>query len=647
VKALFKVLRNPAVGGSIICLLTLGVLLALQSGTHTRVFLQRPELMVYDEFVRQRARYAPTEDPHIVICWMTEDDLRKYGHPLDDAKLARLLQRIVDAGACVVGLDIWRDLPEPRTGELYPELEKALRKLENVICIESLSETPPPPAIADQSNRFAPNNLPFDHPFDGICRRAYLSLEGGLEESKPSLALVLASYYLLNHDEVVTLVDVPGSPAPLLRLGRTTFPRLTPNAGAYEGIEVRDYEVMIDWRAPQTYRTFSFGDVLENRLPDGALKDAIVLVGTTSSSVKDSIPTPVNTELRGVLFHAAVVNQLLRSALQGEPPTTWWPEGAKTAWIALCTLLGGLVGLILRSPWKLAPALLLLIAAILLTGREALFRGLWIPISTPAIGAFAAATFVASFAAFLERSDRRVMSTLFSRHVSREVLGVLWAERDQLLEAGRLKPQRITATVLFTDLKDYSMIAEDMDPPDLMNWVNEYMSCIEPLVELHGGFVNSYSGDAIMAVFGGPIPRTREEDIDRDAIRAVECALAMRRDLKVLSSIRKFMGTPSASTRIGIYTGPVITGSIGSRDRIEYAALGDTTNTAARLQSLGRDVLEDDITAPCVILVGDSTWQRLHGRFTATSLGPQHLKGKSKEVTVYSILTSAHPTDKV
>jgi len=614
--------------------------------------------MFYDRAVSWRARHQPAPDSHIVICGMTEEDLVKYGHPLDDAKLATLLETITDAGPCVVGVDLFRDLPEPRSGEFYPKLEQILRTRENIIAIERIPDIKPPPALVDQPDRFAPNNLSSDKQFDGICRGATLFFEGGMAEPRESFALALTHFYLDAHRVEASMVDVPWSSSSLLRLGRTIFPRLTPNAGAYSGLTIQDYEILIDYRAPQhlefgpgrsdlKYRAVTFGDILEKRLPAGTLKDAIVIVGVTTPTVKDSIATPVNDHLRGAEIHAVIVNQLLRAALDGEPPTSWWPEPATIAWIGLCTFLGGALGLVLRSPWKLAPGLALLLGAILFAGWEALLHALWIPTTTPALGAFAAATFVTSLVVFLEHSERRVMRTLFSRHVSKEVLDLLWAERDQLLDGGRLKPQRVVATVLFTDLKDYTMIAEEMDPPELMNWVNEYMNRIAPLVEVHGGFVNAYGGDAIMAVFGAPVPHTSEPDIDRDATRAVECALAMREALKALNAGWAERAMPTVSMRVGIYTGPVVTGQIGSIERMEYTALGDTTNTAARLQTLGRERPYDETTAPCTILIGDSTWQRLQGRFTATLVGSMRLKGKSREVIVHSILSATQSTSPV
>lgn len=628
-------MRYPAVGSAIISLLTLGSLLVLRF----LGYLQRPELIFYDDFVRRRAAVAGVSaNPHIVICAMDEKDLRKYGHPLNDPQLATLLRRIHEAGAVAIGLDLYRDLQEPRSGEYYAELETALRELDNVVAIERIPGIGPPPSIADRPERFAPNNIPVDYQFDGSCRRAYLFLEGPHFDPRESLALALVHTYLAAGNVEVALEEQPDGGPALLRLGRTVFPRLTANAGAYFGVVLQGYEIMVDFRVSGGFRHVTYRDVLESASPLDVFKDAIVIVGVSADSVKDSNATPLDPRLRGAEHHAIIVDQLLRSALHGSPPTRWWSEPAKIAWIGFCTLLGGVFGLVMGSPWRLAPALLALLASILYAGWFALLHGLWIPITTPALGAFAAATFVTSLVVYFDSVDRRAMRALFSRHVSGRIMDALWAEREQFMDGGRLKSRRVTATVLFTDLKNYSTMSEEMEPADLLNWNNECLNRIAPQVDAHGGIVTGYRGDGMMAVFGVPIPRETEEEQQTDARQAVACAMAMRQNLKQLNAEWAARGAPTASMRVGIYTGPVVIGSMGSKDRLEYAVLGDTTNTAARLETLGKELPDEAVTPPCTILIGESTRRCLEANIVTKSIGPKRLKGKANEVIVHIVL---------
>jgi adenylate cyclase len=115
----------------------------------------------------------------------------------------------------------------------------------------------------------------------------------------------------------------------------------------------------------------------------------------------------------------------------------------------------------------------------------------------------------------------------------------------------------------------------------------------------------------------------------------------MRRELKGLNVGWKARGMPTCAMRVGIFTGPLVAGSIGSEQRLEFTVLGDTTNTAARLESAGKEVEVDDLTRDCTILIGDATWKRLHGRFETQLVGPMSLKGKANQIIVHSVLYPA------
>ncbi len=648
-KALRKALHIPWVACALISLLVLAVVL----GVRASGWLQRPELIAYDAFIKLDARPASTDD-RIAIVGMTEDDLVRYGFPLDDAMLARVLEGVAAQQPAVIGLDMYRDLPEPRNGSLFPQLESALKKLERVVGIERVGFVKASPALAE-TERVAANNLIKDYGVDGLYRRGPLLVESGVPEPEESLSLAVARRYLTEHGVEAELVPGPDG-APLLKLGKTVFPRLTPNAGGYVGLKVRDYEYLVDFKAPRRFRVedkygqygtntpydYSFGDVIEGRLPAGALAGKIVVMATVMQSIKDSNPTPIDDNFRGVQQHVMMTNQLLRGALDGEAPTTWWPDWAETLWIAAATLLGGAIGLRFRSPWKLALALALLVGAIGLAGWQMYAHGVWILVAAPALGCAVAATFVTSFTAYLESSERGAMQSLFSKHVSRKVADELWANREAFLDGGRMQAKRITATVLFTDLKGFSTTSEKMDPATLMDWMNHYFDAVGSHVEANGGMVNKFIGDAIMAVFGAPIPSEDEAGKDHDAASAVKCALAMEQTLIGLNEGWRRDGLPTTEMRVGIYTGPLVAGSLGTSERMEFTVLGDIVNTAARLESAGKEAVGPDMpVSPCTILIGDSTFERLRGKYRTIALGAMSLKGKADKIIVHRVIASA------
>jgi adenylate cyclase len=173
-----------------------------------------------------------------------------------------------------------------------------------------------------------------------------------------------------------------------------------------------------------------------------------------------------------------------------------------------------------------------------------------------------------------------------------------------------------------------------------MDWIGSYLDAMARLVERHGGFVNDFLGDGLMATFGAPVRRAAEAEIDRDAESAVACALDMAEELERLNERWRRQGEPSARMRIGILTGPVIAGSVGSAAHLKYAMVGDTVNTAARLESFDKAAFDAEPEG-FRILIGEETHRRLGGRFRTRALGAQRLRGKGDPVPIYRVLGRA------
>jgi adenylate cyclase len=272
--------------------------------------------------------------------------------------------------------------------------------------------------------------------------------------------------------------------------------------------------------------------------------------------------------------------------------------------------------------------------------------GAWIPLVPPALGWAAAAGVVSAYVSGAEKKQRARLMGLFSSYVSPELAEAIWRDRTLFLVDGRPRPQRITATVFFSDVSGFTTISETLDPPLLMGWLYGFMEAITPIVSAHGGVILRFMGDSIMAVFGVPVPRTTEEEIARDAVNAVECALAMQARLIVLNKTLEPRGLPLIAMRIGILTGPLVAGSLGTAHRMEYNCHGDTVNTGARLESFGRDEFTADYHhAPCRILVGEPTLRLLGERFQTEFLGEFQLKGKLKPLRIHRVYGYAGMAD--
>jgi adenylate cyclase len=192
---------------------------------------------------------------------------------------------------------------------------------------------------------------------------------------------------------------------------------------------------------------------------------------------------------------------------------------------------------------------------------------------------------------------------------------------------------------MFTDLQGFSTMSEKQDPEVLMKWLNTYMEMVTTTVMEHGGVVDDFFGDGVKINFGVPIPRTTEEEIGRDAVNAVTCALAMEAKMSALNATMTAEGFQPLRMRIGIYTGPVVAGSLGSADRMKYTTLGDTVNTAARLESFSKELhLPHLESRPCRILIGESTRRYLGEQFELQRVGDMELKGKATKITTFCVL---------
>jgi adenylate cyclase len=155
----------------------------------------------------------------------------------------------------------------------------------------------------------------------------------------------------------------------------------------------------------------------------------------------------------------------------------------------------------------------------------------------------------------------------------------------------------------------------------------------------HGGVIDKYIGDSIMAIFGVPLPRKTEAEISQDAVNAVECALAMERSLIELNSRWREQHLPTVGMRIGIFTGPLVAGSLGGVQRLEYTVIGDTVNTASRLEGFEKDFFAlDCLNSPCRIIIGEATLRRLGPQFETQRIGEVSLKGKDQKMTVYCVI---------
>ena len=625
---------SAAACGLIVLLVAAGVL-----GLRALGALESAELAAYDWFVRLR----PAEhraDPRILFVFITEKDISSQGTwPLPDGVLASAIELLASHQPRAIGVDIYRDVPVPPGSE---RLEAALRRDGRVVGVrkfaDGASQGVPAHSALRGTDREGFNDILVDP--GGTVRRGLLFLDDG---STPAYAFALRLALLYLQAEGVAPLPDPREPA-YLRLGRTTIRPLDANAAAYVGADARGYQFLLDFRGAP-FASATLGDLLAGKVDPAAIRNKVVILGVTAESVKDHFYTPHSHGLRdeqqfpGVAVHTHIVSQLLRIGLEGAWPMESLPQREGALWILLWSAAGGILALRVRSPWRFTLAVAAGLAGVGLLAFAAFAWAWWVPVAPAAAAWLASAAVVTAYVSYREMSQKAVLMRLFSSNVSREVAETIWKQRDQFVDGGRPHPKALVVTALFTDLAGFTSASEKLGPEALMDWLNEYMGAMAGHVSDHGGVIRQYAGDSIVAVFGVPVARRNEAEIAQDAVNAVACALDMEKTLRALNRRWSAEGRHVTHMRVGIYTGAAVAGTLGSVERSEYVVVGDTINTASRLESFDKNLFPPESGEhPCRILIGETTRQYVGERFVTERLGDVVLKGKEQSTGVYRVL---------
>lgn len=633
-----RFLRRPTVFG----VLSGIILFVILVGIREAGILQPLELGAYDRFLRLHEG-RPAIDQRIALLAITEADIQTLGRwPLPDEDLAMMISALQDYRPDSIGIDIYRDLPVPPGSE---KLDAMLAANSNVFAVEKIGTADvsgvPAPGVLAGTRQVGFSDLLVDP--DGVVRRGLLFLDDG-NDVFYSLSLRLALHYLQSR----SIYPQPGEPEPShMQLGDITLRPFEASDGGYVDADAAGYQFMMDYRGgPQPFESYSLGELLGGEIPRQALEDRIVIIGVAAESVKDDFITPYRHAdhglpgVPGITIHAHAVSQLLRLALDGDRPKDVLNDVQEYIWTLFWMAAGVVLALRFRSAGRFVPAALLGTALLVLLSYLAYTTGIWLPLVPAGIGWIAAAALMTAYLTSYENAQRRQIMELFSRQVSADVAREIWEQRDNFMEGGRVPARDVVCTVLFSDLENFTPVSEKLGPARLMEWLNRYMDTMAGLVMEYGGIVDDYFGDAIMADFGVPLERTTEAEYERDARNAVDCALAMRAAIEQLNTVNAEQGLPSVRMRVGIATGEMVVGFLGTSQRMKYTTIGDTVNTAARLESYGKELPPmEPVEGACRILVTESTARRLGEVYLVESVGALVLKGKSEPVDVYKVLS--------
>ena len=581
-----------------------GVLIAAPSvaglliGLRCAGLLQSLELAALDQFFRLR----PTEavDQRIVIVEVTEADIQKAGKwPMPDAKLAKLLETLKQQKPRAIGLDLYRDLPvEPGHRELVNVFESTpnLIGIQKVVGNSSGLAVNPPPTLS-KLGQVGANDFVVDT--DGKIRRSLLTLKDKSGKTITSFGAALALTYLGN--EGITLQEINASQQKY-KLGKAIFTPFDANDGGYVRADPGGYQILSNFHnLRQGFRTISMTDVLAGRMPANLVRDRIVVIGLTGESVGDNFYTPYSggrggqaaVSFAGVEVHADVASQILSAALGGRPLIKVWSESLEWLWIFGWSVVGTTLswiqryrgGVTQRSPFKSVS--ILLAGGILIYGSYMAFlRGWWIPVVPPVLALVGSAIAISSYVAHMATGMRQT----FGRYLTDEVVASL-LETPEGLQLGGEKRK---VTILMSDLRGFSALSERVPPEIAVDVINFYLEVMTEVISQYNGTINEIMGDGIFVMFGAPI--TREDDSQR----AIACAIAMQLAMDRVNQHNQQLNQPPLEMGIGINTGEVLMGNIGSKKRAKYTVLGSPVNLAARIESFtvgGQTLVSKDTLA--------------------------------------------------
>jgi adenylate cyclase len=559
-----------------------------------------------DRFINMRASAEP--ETRILVVDINEETLAQFPWPWSRARQAELVERLVQNGARGVALDIVMFKPGDAAGDArmamlaehgpvvlaqlfdYNQTDDPLRSGQLV------GGQPGAPASgAPRATGYLANHA-------GLARAANAGNIGVIPDSDGSLRRIpmITSFEGRNYPTLsLALLNCCGKPAPVTpAVQRVPFAR---SLAAFSGA--------------------SAAEVLSGAIPPELVAGKLVLVGSSALSVGDRVSSPLGASTAGLLVHASLLSSLLDQQA-GLAPAQWPGK-----WIALAFCL-----LVAAVSAYTFPRLSAASNVLLLGGASALWLAL----------AYLASTHDADFS-----TSGPLLSNLFllavavpfhwqlTQQKSRQLLGTLrqyvaTAVVDELLRSDMkdpLAPRQLQVTTLIADMEGYTSQVESLPVEEAARLTTDFLDCLtRPVLDKHGT-LDKYTGDGLVAFWGAPLPNPDHADL------ALDAAQEILREVAQFSRLRVSAGHPPLRVRIGIESGLAMAGDYGTSFRSIYTAVGDSVNTASRLEQAARDFPHD-------VIIGEGTVTRSN-RHRFTLLGERLLRGKEKAIKLYTLEDAA------
>ncbi len=397
-----------------------------------------------------------------------------------------------------------------------------------------------------------------------------------------------------------------------------------------QGLQIGDRRVptdemgymRINYLGPEkTFPHYPLSDILKKEFTAGTFKDKIVIVGASAIGLGDIRNTPFSStgEYPGLEIHATVIDNIIQGDHISKPE--WATVFDVMAIVVLC-LLTGLVVPRLSAVKAIMAAVALLIFYFLVNRWLFVQTGLWVNLVYPLISVILAYTSLTVYYYLTEERERKKIRSAFSYYVSNSVVNQMLKEPDKLKLGGEKKD----LSVLFSDIRSFTSISEGMTPEDLVHLLNEYLTVMTDIVFKYEGTLDKYIGDALMAIYGAPMDQPDHPG------RACASALDMMDGLKALNEKWIREGKMPLDIGIGINTGPMMVGNMGSDQRFDYTVMGDAVNLGSRLEGANKSYKTH-------ILISGSTYERVKDDFVCMELDSVRVKGKKQPVGIFELIS--------
>jgi len=378
-----------------------------------------------------------------------------------------------------------------------------------------------------------------------------------------------------------------------------------------------------------TYASYSIGDIIQSSvrlesdmrplLDPSIVKDKVVVIGCSAPGLMDLRVNPFSSVYPGAEVHATVIDNILRGDFLLRMSKGW-----VYFTVILSAVIAGIIVYCVRSVLAISLLIALMMLCFSLTVVLLFMRGTWFDVVVPLFAIFSTFAVSNTVNYATEGKKKRQLKQMFSQYSSPAVV-------DELLKnPGKLKlgGERKELTVFFSDIAGFTTISESMAPEPLVDLLNEYLNEMSEVILSYDGTVDKYIGDAIMAVWGAPV------DQPDHAVRACDAALDCRKRLRVFRDTLKARGLPDLNSRIGLSSGMMLVGNMGSKQRFDYTVIGDAVNLGSRLEGANKNYGTS-------LMINERTRELAGDAIVVRELDLLRVKGKNRPITVFELVAKA------